>query len=104
MTHETMDEDLTSALIGLEPIQDDELPAPNSGAAPDTNGMQSPTLLALETSRRPKLKTVCETCQNSVWFTTPQEVKCYCRVMFLVTWSNKEPTQFTGCDGLYIEK
>jgi hypothetical protein len=104
MTHETMDEDLASALIGLEPPQADELPAPNSEAARETNSMESPTLRALEASRRPKQKTVCETCQNSVWFTTRQEVKCYCRVMFLVTWSNKEPTEFTGCDGLYIEK
>ena len=62
----------------------------------------SPTLAALEESRRPKARTVCERCPNSVWFSSPAEVKCYCRVMFLVTWSNKEPNQLTGCDGIFL--
>lgn len=59
----------------------------------------SRTLEALDESRRPKAKTVCEDCPNSVWFASPAEVKCYCRVMFLVTWSSKEPNQITHCDG-----
>ena len=62
----------------------------------------SPTLDALEESRRPKAKTVCEHCPNSVWFASPAEVKCYCRVMFLVTWSSKEPNQITHCDGEFL--
>lgn len=62
----------------------------------------SPTLAELDESRRPKAKTVCEDCPNSVWFTSPAEVKCYCRVMFLVTWSSKEPNQITACDGIYL--
>jgi hypothetical protein len=62
----------------------------------------SPTLEALDDSRRPKPGTLCETCPNSVWFTSPKEVKCYCRVMYLVVWSSKEPNQITGCDGIYI--
>src|SRR5574337_1811400 len=41
----------------------------------------SPTLGALDASRRPKASTVCEECPNSVWFASPAEVKCYCRVM-----------------------
>ena len=60
---------------------------------------ESPTLAALEASRRPHPGTVCETCPNSVWFASPAEVKCYCRVMFLVTWSSSEPHQITHCDG-----
>src|SRR5690606_8343981 len=60
---------------------------------PDSTG--SPTLDALDESRRPKARTVCEHCPNSVWFASPAEVKCYCRVMFLVTWSSKEPNQIT---------
>jgi hypothetical protein len=67
---------------------------------PDSTG--SPTLDALEESRRPKAKTVCEHCPNSVWFASPAEVKCYCRVMFLVTWSSKEPNQITHCDGEFL--
>jgi Relaxase/Mobilisation nuclease domain/Large polyvalent protein-associated domain 7 len=34
--------------------------------------------------------------------TSTNEVKCYCRVMFLVTWSNKEPNQITACDGMLL--
>ncbi len=33
---------------------------------------------------------------NSVWFSSPTEVKCYCRVMFLVSWSTKEPKPDNG--------
>lgn len=56
----------------------------------------------LEPIRRPKERTVCEHCPNSVWFSSPAEVKCYCRVMFLVTWSTKEPNQITKCDGIFV--
>ena len=55
-----------------------------------------------EENRRPKASTVCEHCPNSVWFASPAEVKCYCRVMFLVTWSSKEPNQITHCDGEFL--
>src|SRR5574338_1436531 len=62
----------------------------------------SPTLGALDASRRPKASTVCEECPNSVWFASPAEVQCYCRVMFLVTWSSKAPNQITHCDGAFL--
>ena len=62
----------------------------------------SPTLDALDASRRPQARTVCEDCPNSVWFASPAEVKCYCRVMFLVTWSSKAPQQITHCDGTFL--
>ena len=64
--------------------------------------LASPTLAALDESRRPKARTVCESCPNSVWFSSPAEVKCYCRVMFLIVWSNKEPNQITACDGIFL--
>jgi len=78
--------------------------APESAlpSTPEGDSMGSPTLDALAPSRRPKDPTVCTHCPNSVWFSTPDEVKCYCRVMYLVTWSNKEPQRMTNCDGLYI--
>ncbi|EGQ8186719.1 conjugal transfer protein TraH [Vibrio parahaemolyticus] len=60
----------------------------------------SPTLAALDESRRPSQEVVCGTCPNSVWFASPTEVKCYCRVMFLVTWSTTEPNDITQCDGM----
>ena len=62
----------------------------------------SPTLAGLEKIRRPQAGTVCETCPNSVWFASPVEVKCYCRVMYLVTWSSKEALRITACDGVFL--
>ena len=59
----------------------------------------SSTLAALDESRRPSPEVACGTCPNSVWFASPDEVKCYCRVMFLVSWSTKEPNTITHCDG-----
>ncbi|HRK11121.1 MAG TPA: conjugal transfer protein TraH, partial [Thauera sp.] len=75
-------------------------PAPPAFTPEPSTG--SPTLDALDESRRPKASTVCEHCPNSVWFASPAEVKCYCRVMFLVTWSSKEPNQITNCDGIFL--
>ena len=69
---------------------------------PELAGLEpyaSPTLQRLEASRRPKPSTVCEACPGSVWFTSPAGVKCYCRVMHLVTWSTEEPNELTHCDG-----
>lgn len=63
---------------------------------------QSLVLRELDESRRPKARTVCEHCPNSVWFSSPKEVKAYCRVMFLIVWSSKEPQQITGCDGMFL--
>ncbi|TXH92647.1 MAG: hypothetical protein E6Q71_00700 [Pseudomonas sp.] len=68
-------------------------------SSPDESPV-SPTLAALETSRRPSPEVACGTCPNSVWFASPNEVKCYCRVMFLVTWSTSEQNLITHCDGL----
>jgi hypothetical protein len=83
-----------------------EAPAPlTTSAAPILIGppsAASPTLAALEASRHPQQKTACETCPNSVWFSSPEEVKCYCRVMYLVAWSSQAPNQITHCDGLYL--
>jgi hypothetical protein len=66
------------------------------------DALSSPTLAALDADRRPKAGTVCESCPNSMWFSSPTEVKSYCRVMFLITWSTREPKQITGCDGIFL--
>ena len=65
-------------------------------------GGEGPALAGLERSRRPQPGTVCEQCPNSVWFVSPMEVRCYCRVMYVVTWSSKEPQQLTACDGVLL--
>ena len=64
----------------------------------------SPTLQNLPRHLQPKERTACDTCPNAMWFATPVEVKCYCRIMYLVTWSTKEPTQLTDCDGKFISR
>lgn len=98
----TEDEQIEAALAAL----DQPLPtsAEPTSAMPgqDSQEPASPTLAGLEENRRPKAKTICETCPNSVWFASPAEVKCYCRVMYLVTWSTKEPNQIMGCDGVFL--
>jgi hypothetical protein len=50
---------------------------------------QSPTLTASDVPRRPKIKMACESCPNSMWFSSPQEVKCYCRIMRSTSKSEK---------------
>ena len=105
MPNELSDEELIAGMLaGLEaPPEEEVSTAPADPiASPGALEVASPTLQQLTPGRRPQVRTVCETCRNSVWFTTPMEVKCYCRVMYLISWSNQDPTQFTGCDGLYI--
>ena len=100
----------------LEAALDEEDPAPMSDLAEEAPPVSlpppaaptgppsaaSPTLAALEASRHPQQKTACETCPNSVWFSSPEEVKCYCRVMYLVAWSSQAPNQISHCDSLYL--
>lgn len=59
----------------------------------------SPTITNLPSDQRPNPSTVCETCPASVWFKSPVELKCYCRVMHLVTWGPEEKTVLKACDG-----
>jgi len=64
---------------------------------------QSPTLSALDKARQPKVKTACETCPNSMWFSSPEEVKCYCRIMHMISWSAKDANLITMCDGKFLD-
>ncbi len=59
----------------------------------------SPTLARLPKSQRPNPSTVCEACPGSVWLASANQVKCYCRVMHLVTWSTEDQTAIQHCDG-----
>ena len=103
MNQQTEDDELEAALAAL--AHPGEMPAPDVIVDAEPSGSDlpvSPTLAALPLSRRPKPGTVCETCPNSVWFASPKAVKCYCRVLFLVTWSSQEPNQITHCDGVFL--
>ena len=97
-TEDELIEAAMESAAGPEPDMEETV-APAQREAPRA---PSPTLDALEKKRRPRPATVCETCPHSVWFTSPTDVKCYCRVMYLVTWSVKEPNQITACDGIYV--
>jgi 3-mercaptopyruvate sulfurtransferase SseA len=83
------------------PLAKERIRMPSGQAIPH-EALASPTLGQLDATRRPKANTVCERCPNSVWFASPTEVKCYCRVMFLLTWSSREPQQLTNCDGMFL--
>ena len=61
-----------------------------------------PLLAELDPARRPMVATACERCPNSMWFASPTEVRCYCRVMFVTSWSSAEPSQIMGCDGMLL--
>ena len=63
---------------------------------------QGPTLSALDKARQPKVKTACETCPNSMWFSSPEEAKCYCRIMHMISWSGKDSNLITMCDGKFL--
>ena len=72
----------------------------------EVNGLkqeQSPTLTSLAAARQPKIKTACETCPNSMWFSSPEEVKCYCRIMHMISWSGKDSNLITMCDGKFFD-
>jgi len=89
------DEELIAAVEGA-------LSAAGSAESP-VSAARSRTLESVGASRRPQVPTVCEGCPNSVWFSSPHELKCYCRVMYLTTWSSKDPNVLTHCDGLYLD-
>ena len=107
MIDPTDDELLEAALsaVNQEPPEAQDQQG-QGGPAPkpplSQRGPLGPTLAGLDKRRRPQAATVCEGCPNSVWFASQVELRCYCRVMYLVTWSSKEPQQLTSCDGAYL--
>ena len=105
MTNNTTEDKLISealAILDHERLQP-QTPAEQIPENPAT-AVRSPTLASLDENRHPKAGIVCEHCPNSVWFALPVELKCYCRVMYLVTWSSQEPSQITHCDGEYLNQ
>ena len=59
----------------------------------------SPTMQRLPKSRRPSPSTLCEACPASVWYVTPKQMRCFCRVMHLMSWRDDEPHEIQECDG-----
>ena len=105
MTDNTTEDKLITAPEGVldqEPPQTQmaDEQKPENPAIP----LPSRTLAALDETRHPKAGTVCEHCPNSVWFASQVELKCYCRVMYLITWSSQEPNKITHCDGEFLNQ
>ncbi len=103
MNQMTEDEALEASLAQLDQQQSEPQDSPQAHRIQGSiQESLSPTLAALEQHRRPKLATACETCPMSLWFASSAEVKCYCRAMYLITWSSKEQNQILHCDGPYL--
>lgn len=94
------EDQLAAVMADLEQSVAEEPPEPEFDE--DQDKQISPVLEGLDPSRRPCPGTVCESCPNSVWFASPKEVKCYCRVMFLIACSTKEPNMLEACDGVFL--
>ena len=95
--------DLDAAMALNENPEPSASEPPAMDAAPvEPPPIGSLTLSQLPKERRPKPSTVCEVCPASVWFASPKEVKCFCRVMHLISWSTAEPNELTHCDGLAL--
>lgn len=62
----------------------------------------SPTLRKLPAERRPSQFTVCSQCTNGVWIATPETLKCYCRALFQMSWTDDEPVPIELCDAMEI--
>lgn len=80
-------------------VDDEPSEGHSSGDGLIVPGIGSPALQQIERSRRPDPSTICETCPASLWFVSPDRVRCYCRIMHLVVWSTDEPNVLTNCDG-----
>lgn len=79
--------------------EDDTTSTPNEPMQDELAPYISPTLASISAKERPNPSTVCEVCPASVWFSSPAGLKCFCRVMHLVSWSKEEPNELTHCDG-----
>ena len=98
------EERIEAALAQLETRADGDHPQDSTEVtcrAPPTSPALSrgPTLTALGSSRLPKVSTICELCPLSLWFASAKELRCYCRLMFTVTWDSTAPLPLTHCDG-----
>ncbi|MEI7607449.1 MAG: conjugal transfer protein TraH [Rhodospirillaceae bacterium] len=61
---------------------------------------KSPVLERLAIPRRPPPDCRCAACPHSLWLTTSNEVKAFCRLMHLISWTSQERMKtVTDCDG-----
>ena len=63
----------------------------------------SATIASLEPERRPKRSPICAVCPHSLWFASAEHLRCYCRLMHVVTWkSEDESSPIAACDGILV--
>ena len=83
----------------------DRLERPN-GPAPELPGRveyESPTVAGLDPARRPKPSPICAACPHSLWFGSAEHLRCFCRLMHVVTWNSEEPNSpIAACDGILV--
>ena len=93
---------MNSIEIVTEHEETDEFPTPSTPTHSSGSLFPpyvSPTLLGIQQDRRPPNFTICQSCPASVWFASPQAVKCYCRIMHAEVWSTEDPRVLEACDG-----
>lgn len=83
----------------------DRLERPNEPLAglPERGEYESPTVASLEPGRRPKPSPICTACPHSLWFASPEHLRCFCRLMHVMTWNSEEPNSpIAACDGILV--
>ncbi len=64
--------------------------------------LYSPVLRGLPAKDLPKV--ACIECPHAIWQETGTDLRCYCRVMYLIAWSKAQPTEILACDGTSLGK
>jgi hypothetical protein len=80
-----------------------ERPGDQTPERPDRAEYESPTVAGLAPGRRPKPSPICATCPHSLWFASAEHLRCFCRLMHVVTWNSEEPNSpIAECDGILL--
>jgi len=96
------DEEKTIA-DALELLEEDGPKTAQTSGEPVEEDFPSPTIELIGADRRPSAPTVCERCSHAMWHATATDLKCYCRVMHVMSWVSTDPMPLTHCDGEYSE-
>jgi hypothetical protein len=83
----------------------DRLGRPDDPVAdlPGQTEYESPTVAGLEPGRRPRHLPICAACPHSLWFASADHLRCFCRLMHVMTWNSEEPSSpIAACDGILL--
>jgi hypothetical protein len=80
-----------------------ERPVDQTSELADRAEYESPTVAGLELGRRPKPSPICASCPHSLWFASAEDLRCFCRLMHVVTWNSEESSRpIATCDGILL--